>query len=72
MANGILFFYDTFARNIICRIVRRDRKCYPYLVPGLEVYSQPRTWEETLNEKTGKHRVLAGFKLAFKGARGED
>jgi hypothetical protein len=26
--NGILFFYGAFARNIICRIVRRDRKCY--------------------------------------------
>lgn len=65
-SNGILFFSSAIARNIICRIVRRDRKCYPYIVPSLKVQVNLAEWEETLNEKTGKRRVLAAFKPALK------
>ena len=64
-STSISFLPDAFARNIICRIVRRDRKCYPYIVPSLKVQVNLAEWEETLNEKTGKRRVLAAFKPAL-------
>jgi hypothetical protein len=69
--NDTLFFFVGFSRNIICRIVPGVGKCYPYQVPSLKVQVYLADWEETLNEKTGKHRGLAGFKPAQKGARGE-
>jgi hypothetical protein len=45
--------------------VRRNRKCYLLIVPNLKVQVYLAEWEETLNEKNGKYRVLAGFKPAL-------